>query len=99
MSDGDDTLWIVDFKTGNRTGTLKQQDAFLAEERAKYEGQLRAYAEVRLRGGSGFKVMLGLFYPLMGRMISWPYDQALEPAGVKADSTPEKVREQMSLFG
>ena len=40
---GDDTLWIVDFKTGDRDkGDLA---AFMRDEREKYRGQLGAYAE------------------------------------------------------
>jgi ATP-dependent exoDNAse (exonuclease V) beta subunit len=93
---GDGTLWIIDFKTGNRSG---EQDKFLQEEREKYEGQLRAYAEVRLRSlPEGSPVMLGLYYPLMGRLISWQH-AALEAPKPEEQVEQTGVRDQLSLFG
>jgi ATP-dependent helicase/nuclease subunit A len=100
MQPGNDTLWIVDFKTGNRTGNADQQDKFLEEERTKYEGQLRAYAEVRLRSlPAGSPVMLALFYPLMGRLISWPYETAPSSTPPTPATATKASREQLSLFG
>ncbi|MGI4757854.1 MAG: UvrD-helicase domain-containing protein [Janthinobacterium lividum] len=69
---GDDTLWIVDFKTADRAAN--EQDSFLAEERTRYSGQLQTYAEMRLRVlPAGTPVMLALCYPLMSRLIHWTY--------------------------
>ncbi len=93
---GNDTLWIVDFKTGDRDkGDL---DAFMREEREKYSRQLIAYAETRLRAlPLDTPVMLSLYYPLMDRLECWSYRspsaRPLEPAPVSGR------REQMSLFG
>ncbi len=102
MQPGDDTLWIVDFKTGNRTGAAEQQETFLQEERTKYEGQLRAYAEVRSRSlQPGTPIILGLFYPLMGRLISWPYsaEQTVTPPDFETPKKTAGKRQQLSLFG
>lgn len=90
---GDDTLWIVDFKTGDRDkGNI---EAFLREEREKYSGQLTAYAEVRLRAlPTGTPVNLAIYYPLMDRMEWWSYRSA-----AVAQPVPSRGgREQMSLF-
>ncbi|AFL87675.1 ATP-dependent exonuclase V beta subunit, helicase and exonuclease domain-containing [Terriglobus roseus DSM 18391] len=93
---GDDTLWIVDFKTADRAAA--EQDAFLAEERVAYEQQLRAYAAIRLQMlPAGTPVMLALFYPLMGRMVSWRYEAsevASSEVVIVANGTG-----QFSLFG
>ncbi len=72
---GSDTLWIIDLKTGNRD-SLREQDELLAEGRIKYAAQLDTYAQVRLQAlptEAQPTVMLALFYPLMGRIIYWPY--------------------------
>ena len=106
---GEDTLWIVDFKTGDRTAA--EQDAFLAEERINYEPQLRTYAQLRLRMlPPDTPVMLALFYPLMGRMIAWKYEAEDVPAipaeaiSASAEATGDAVptfngKGQFSLFG
>ncbi len=79
----DGTLWIVDFKTGDHDRNL---DAFLEEERLRYEPQLRAYAEVLLRSvPPGTPVMLALFYPLMGRLLFWRYHQDAEQHNTTQD--------------
>jgi ATP-dependent exoDNAse (exonuclease V) beta subunit len=75
LSSGDRCIWIVDFKTtepGSRTS-----DDFAAAERAKYSAQLEAYAALRrtLPGG-GLPIQLGLFYPLIPRLLHWPSEGA-----------------------
>src|SRR3546814_13450162 len=47
--DAEDTRWIVDFKTSRHEGGDLQR--FLAEERARYQGQLRLYAGILRRFG------------------------------------------------
>jgi ATP-dependent helicase/nuclease subunit A len=92
---GEDTLWIVDFKTGDRDkGDL---DAFMRSEREKYSGQLIAYAEIRLRAlPPETPVMLALYYPLMDRLECWSYRS---PSVAPPELAPESSRrEQMSLF-
>lgn len=74
--DGDGTFWIVDFKTGDRVGNGDAEE-FLRDERVKYEGQLRTYAEVRRTTlPVGTPIALGLFYPLLDRLVWWRFDEA-----------------------
>ena len=42
LSEGSEFLWIVDYKTA--THGRESLEEFLAEERAKYEAQMNAYA-------------------------------------------------------
>jgi hypothetical protein len=70
LSTGDTHLWIIDFKTseqGSRT-----DDDFAAQEKAKYSSQLEAYARAQLGlPGAPASIILGLYYPLGQRLISW----------------------------
>jgi hypothetical protein len=69
LAPGNDYLWIVDFKTAQHTG--EGLDAFLSSERAKYALQLEAYAQmIRDDAGSG-SIRLGLYYPMLPRLIWW----------------------------
>ncbi len=77
LSSGGTHLWIVDFKT-----TLqgpRSDEEFEATEIAKYKAQLEAYAEVR-RGlpDADSPIQLGLFYPLLPRLLYWPSDGSLD---------------------
>ncbi len=97
---GEDTLWIVDFKTGDHD---LDRDAFLQEERLRYEPQLRTYADVMLRSyPAATPVMLALFYPLMGRLVYWPYTEEVMPrADVPPISHPSAAsngKVQLTLF-
>jgi ATP-dependent helicase/nuclease subunit A len=67
LAEGDECLWIVDYKTG--THGLEGVEAFLLGERTKYAGQMEAYARV-MRGGVG-EVRVGLYYPMLPRLIWW----------------------------
>ena len=74
---GESHIWIVDFKT-----TLqgpRSDEEFEATEIAKYKAQLEAYATLRrsLPGGD-MPIQLGLFYPLLPRLLCWPSDGSLE---------------------
>jgi ATP-dependent exoDNAse (exonuclease V) beta subunit len=71
LSSGQDSIWIVDFKT-TEPGSRSPED-FAAAERAKYTAQLEAYAALRrtLPGG-GLPIRLGLFYPLLPHLLHWP---------------------------
>lgn len=100
---GTDTFWIIDFKTGDRTGppdATDSREAFLATERAKYEGQLRTYAQVRSASlPVGTPIMLGLFYPLLDRLLWWRWDPAATAAPQLPDTSPEPDSAgQFSLF-
>ncbi len=65
-------LWIVDFKTTEQGGRL--DEAFFAGERQKYTDQLQTYAHACLAAGEAeHSVVLALFYPLLTRMVYWPF--------------------------
>jgi ATP-dependent exoDNAse (exonuclease V) beta subunit len=72
-------IWIVDFKT-----TLqgpRSDEEFEAAEIAKYKAQLEAYAELRRSLPDGdMPIQLGLFYPLLPRLLHWPSDGSLDVA-------------------
>jgi len=116
MEPGDATFWIIDFKTGNRTGpneTEADKEKFLREERAKYEAQLNTYASVRRRSlPNGTPIRLGLFYPLMSRLLAWDYNEDAQhtaseietstPANTVSETqnaNPEDTNRQFNLFG
>jgi len=75
---GDGCLWIVDFKTteaGSRT-----DEAFRTSELAKYSAQLEAYAALHRtlepnRPDGRLPIRLGLYYPLVPRLLDWPSNQ------------------------
>jgi ATP-dependent helicase/nuclease subunit A len=67
LAEGDDYLWIVDYKT-----TAHGSDgieAFLASEREKYQAQMQTYAQTV--NSSGSKIRLALYYPLLPQLIWW----------------------------
>ena len=57
--------WIVDYKTSSHEGA--GVDAFLDRERLRYEAQLARYAAAI----GGDRVMLGLYFPLLGGWREW----------------------------
>lgn len=59
--DAEGTRWIVDYKTGSHEGG--DLDAFVANEIARYRGQLEAYA--RLFADEGRPIRLALYLPLL----------------------------------
>ena len=63
-------IWIIDFKTSEQGS--RSDVEFEATEIAKYKAQLEAYATLRraLPDG-GLPIRLGLFYPLVPRLIHW----------------------------
>jgi ATP-dependent helicase/nuclease subunit A len=66
LADGDDYLWIVDYKTTTHGGG--NIEAFLQGERAKYSAQMETYARVFKMED---KVRLALYYPLLSQLIWW----------------------------
>ena len=60
--DADGTRWIVDFKTGDHTGS--GADRFLDEELERYRSQLQDYADIIGRIESR-PVMAGLYFPML----------------------------------
>jgi ATP-dependent helicase/nuclease subunit A len=73
LSSGRDCLWIVDYKTASH-GTEGLEE-FLAEERAKYAPQLHAYATMLTAGAKMGNVRIGLYYPMISRLVWWTLDE------------------------
>ena len=77
---GESHIWIVDFKT-----TLqgpRSDEEFEATEIAKYKTQLEAYAELHRSLPDGdMPIQLGLFYPLLPRLLYWTSHVSLDVAG------------------
>jgi ATP-dependent helicase/nuclease subunit A len=70
LSTGEASVWIIDFKTAEQ-GSRSNED-FEAAELAKYRAQLEAYAAIRRSLPNGdLPIQLGLFYPLVPRLIHW----------------------------
>jgi ATP-dependent exoDNAse (exonuclease V) beta subunit len=67
---GETHLWIVDYKTARHgRGGVEE---FLAGEKAKYERQLEAYAEVvRKVMGDQLRLRLALYFPVLTRLVWW----------------------------
>lgn len=66
-ADGEDHLWIVDYKTTTQRG--EDIEAFLAGEREKYNAQLQAYVQTIAREET--KIRLALYYPLLPTLTWW----------------------------
>ena len=60
-----DALWIVDYKTSTHGG--REIETFLEGERERYRGQMEAYA----RAIGEAEVRLGLWFPMLGRLMWW----------------------------
>ncbi len=64
-------LWIIDFKTtlqGSRTN-----EEFETSEMEKYQRQLESYAGLRRElAERDLPIQLGLYYPLLPRLLHWP---------------------------
>jgi ATP-dependent exoDNAse (exonuclease V) beta subunit len=70
LSEGQDHLWIIDYKTADRGE--KNLVAFFAEERSLYEAQLGDYGRIMLQTRhEGLQLRLGLYYPMLKRLIWW----------------------------
>ena len=65
-SPGDTHLWIVDFKSA--THGREGLDAFLQQERARYEAQMTTYAAIL---APSEPVRLMLYYPLLPASVWW----------------------------
>lgn len=72
LAEGDDHLWIVDYKTTTHGGDAIE--AFLAAERAKYSAQMQTYAQTI--NSAGRKIRLALYYPLLSQLIWWEPETA-----------------------
>lgn len=74
LQPGNDYLWIIDYKT--TTHGREGVEEFLTDERAKYGPQIEAYARVMAdRVGEG-QLRLGLYYPMLARLVWWAPEMA-----------------------
>jgi ATP-dependent exoDNAse (exonuclease V) beta subunit len=71
------TRWIVDFKTSQHEGG--DVDAFLLSEVERYAPQLERYARA-LAATDERPIELGLYFPLLGRLRSWPANATASPS-------------------
>jgi len=69
LDPGKDHLWIIDYKTA--THGREGVEQFLAEERAKYEPQLHAYAQMMTGHADAGRLRVGLYYPMLARLVWW----------------------------
>jgi ATP-dependent exoDNAse (exonuclease V) beta subunit len=70
LSTGKSCVWIIDFKTTEQGS--RSDDGFAEAEMAKYRDQLETYAHLRRGLPDGdLPVRLGLFYPLIPRLLAW----------------------------
>ncbi len=73
LQPGTDHLWIVDYKT--TTHGSEGMDTFLAAEKAKYAPQLEAYAAVMSQTADAPAIRVALYYPLLAKIIWWPWPE------------------------
>jgi hypothetical protein len=70
LLDGDNRMWIIDFKTSEQGS--RSAERFEEQELLKYRAQLDRYAGVmRELSGSSREIVLGLYYPLIPRLLHW----------------------------
>jgi ATP-dependent exoDNAse (exonuclease V) beta subunit len=70
LLDGNGRVWIIDFKTSEQGS--RSPERFEKEEILKYRAQLDRYATVlRQLSGSSHEIVLGLYYPLIPRLLHW----------------------------
>jgi ATP-dependent exoDNAse (exonuclease V) beta subunit len=70
LVEGDDSIWIVDFKTTEQGS--RSPERFSEDELLKYREQLERYAFVlRELSPKPLRIMLGLYYPLIPRLLHW----------------------------
>ncbi len=70
LAAGSDCLWIVDYKTATH-GHGVGVDAFLAEERLKYEPQLENYARAMIADAGEKELRVALYYPMLPKLLWW----------------------------
>jgi ATP-dependent helicase/nuclease subunit A len=69
MEPGNGYLWIIDYKTA--AYGHERLDEFLAEERAKYQNQMEAYAQMMSSYAESARLRLGLYYPMLPKLVWW----------------------------
>jgi ATP-dependent helicase/nuclease subunit A len=69
LAAGGDCLWIVDYKTTTHGSAGVEE--FLAKEHLKYGPQMLAYARVMRSEVSPEKLRVGLYYPMLPKLVWW----------------------------
>jgi ATP-dependent exoDNAse (exonuclease V) beta subunit len=70
FSEGEDSIWIVDFKTTEQGS--RSPERFSKDELLKYREQLERYASaLRELSPEPRRIVLGLYYPLIPRLLHW----------------------------
>lgn len=69
LLEGRECLWIVDYKTS--THGREGVDQFLLNEKAKYAGQMEAYARMMRLSAKATEIRVGLYYPMLPKLIWW----------------------------
>jgi hypothetical protein len=69
VESGNDSLWIIDYKTA--THGREGVEEFLEGERIKYAAQMEAYARVMRDRVEAGKLRVGLYYPMLPRLVWW----------------------------
>ena len=69
LSAGDNSLWIVDYKTVNDSHRSSSQ--FLKEQRALYAEQLETYADLLHGLHQTDKTRVALYFPTQGELVWW----------------------------
>jgi hypothetical protein len=73
---GSDSFWIIDYKT--TTHGREGVEKFLAEERLKYAAQMEAYARMMQDHVETGRFRVGLYYPMLPRLVWW--EPEMKPA-------------------
>jgi len=83
--DDEGVRWIIDYKTGDHTGS--DLDAFLDAEQERYAAQLQRYAAIVARMESR-PVKAALYFPLLQ---GWREFDNISPSAITADSPPQQA--------
>lgn len=73
FTNGTGYRWIVDFKTATYSGA--DIEAFFSREREKYAPQMATYARIVRDNADDFSVRVGLYYPMLPKLIWWTLDK------------------------
>ncbi|HEY2002703.1 MAG TPA: UvrD-helicase domain-containing protein [Acidobacteriaceae bacterium] len=76
---GNDCLWIIDYKTA--THGREGVEEFLVEERVKYRAQMDAYARMMRDRVETGRLRVGLYYPMLPRLVWWEPEMKATEAG------------------
>ncbi len=79
LAAGNDCLWIIDYKTA--THGREGGEEFLAEERVKYGEQMDAYARMMRDRVETGRLRVGLYYPMLPRLVWWEPEMKATEAG------------------